>query len=102
MPRDTRRFFEDWTERKAGSWNELVPRRLPPELQGFVAGLPMRIVPWDSSPMDNLFPDGPHAAIELIAQRLGGDPGQIEYYYVNTEGYNYARYACRIYSPGAE
>ena len=100
MPRDTRRFFEEWTERKACSWDELVPRRMPPELQRLLSELPVQIIPWESSPMDDLFPSGPHAAIELIAQRLGGEEGQIEHYYVNTEGYPYARYAFRFESQG--
>jgi len=58
-------------------------------------GLPMRMVGWDTSPMDYFLPEksGPSHG-EMLVQRVGEE--DIQYFYVNTEGYTYARYAFRF------
>lgn len=101
MAGDTRRLFGHLCDRKADSWDTVSFHDPSPVRRRVLAGLPVRTVPWDSSPMDHLFPTPSSARggtdlIELIVQRLGGEEGQLQYFYVNTEGYDYARYAFRF------
>lgn len=99
MAGDTRQLFGPLCERKAPSWDAVGFHDLSPVRRRALAGLPVRIVPWDSSPMDHLFPTGASngsSLIEVVVQRLGEEDGQVQYFYVNTEGYDYARYTFRF------
>lgn len=59
--------------------------------------MPHTYVPWDSSPYEDIF--NPRDSregrpIEHIVERLGGP--ELQYFYVNTDGFTYARYAFQI------
>jgi hypothetical protein len=95
---DTRALFDHLTSRKEGHWEGvkfIAGEELDDVRMRTLLSLPARMVGWDTSPMDDLFPQTrPPAAIEFLVQRLGEEG--VEYYYVNTEGYPYARYAFRF------
>jgi hypothetical protein len=99
MMRDTRSLFADMCHRKETSWNSMPIQEVDDERMKVLMGLPMRMVGWDTSPMDYFLPKKPGglettAPLELLVQRVGEE--DIQYFYVNNEGYAYARYAFRF------
>ena len=93
--RDTRSLFAHMCSRKETSWDSMPIQDIDDERMKVLMGLPMRMVGWDTSPMDYFLPDksGPSHG-EMLVQRVGEE--DIQYFYVNTEGYTYARYAFRF------
>ena len=85
--------------RKETSWDCLSIQDVDDERMKVLMGLPMRVVEWDTGPMDYFLPKKPGglettAPLELLVQRVGEE--DIQYFYVNNEGYSYARYAFRF------
>lgn len=99
MTRDTRHLFDHLVSRKESLWDDVrtVPaEELEDERMRVLMGLPVRMVEWSTSPMDSFLPEtGPRGpGTEWLVQRLGEE--EVQWFYVNTEGYTYARYAFRF------
>jgi hypothetical protein len=99
MMRDTRSLFAGMCSRKETSWDCLSIQDVDDERMKVLMGLPMRVVEWNTGPMDYFLPKKPGglettAPLELLVQRVGEE--DIQYFYVNNEGYSYARYAFRF------
>lgn len=93
--------------RKEGSWDQLEKKQIDDERMRILMGLPRKQVAWDSSPMDGIFykpgtrdEDKPgrikQIPLECVVERMGEGEDQLQYFYVNNEGYGYARYAFRF------
>ncbi len=81
--------------RKETSWDNMPIQPIDDDRMKVLMGLPMRMVGWNTSPMDYFLPDkSGHSHGELLVQRVGDE--EVQYFYVNTEGYTYARYAFRF------
>ena len=97
---DTRSLFEQMCSRKETSWDNMPFQDVDDERMKVLMGLPMRIIDWDTRPTDPFLPQKPRdalsttAPLELLIQRVGVD--EVQYFYVNNEGYSYARYAFRF------
>lgn len=83
---DTRRLFDPMVTRKPCTWSECKSRILSEWHMGIIAALP--IIETDAGPMDDFLGDTPPC--ECVVVHNG------RRYYVNPEGYSYARYAFRI------
>lgn len=100
--RDTRSLFAPLCNRKETSWDSLSPETVDDERMKVLLKLPRKQVAWVSSPMDDIFykagekKTGPSFALEWVVERMGEEDDQLQYFYVNNEGYNYARYAFRF------
>lgn len=100
MARDTRHLFDHLVSRKESCWDDVRvadAAELGDERMRALMTLPVRMVEWDTSPMDKFLPETGHgssAATEWLVQRLGEE--EVQWFYVNTEGYTYARYAFRF------
>lgn len=100
MARDTRHLFDHLVSRKASRWDDIRvadAAELGDERMRALMTLPVRMVEWGTSPMDSFLPvpgRGGSAATEWLVQRLGEE--EVQWFYVNTEGYTYARYAFRF------
>jgi hypothetical protein len=82
------------TTRKPGSWSEVVFLTKPSKGQlAYLKGLPCYPSSEDYHPMDDLV-KGPGAGIKMPQRFVVANMGA--YYYVNTEGYSYCRYALRV------
>jgi hypothetical protein len=100
--RDTRHLFMEMCSRKEASWDSIPQVRVDDERMRILMGLPMQIAEWNTSPMSDSLIRKPHRApglvgakpMELIIQRVGEE--DVQYFYVNTEGYGYVRYAFRF------
>jgi hypothetical protein len=94
--RDTRHLFDSLSVRKPSTWDEVPHAELGTELLQAAMRLPRRVVAWEASPMSDIFRGDSRrtGAIEWVVERLGEE--DIQYFYVNTEGYTYARYAFRF------
>ena len=98
--RDTRHLFSEICTRKATNWYTLPTQTLDDECMRLLMKLPRKQVAWNSSPMDEIFPldrgvslGGP---LEWVVERMGEGDDELQYFYVNNEGYRYARYAFRF------
>jgi hypothetical protein len=97
---DTRSLFDHMCSRKETSWDSMPIRDVDDERMKVLMALPRRTVEWGTSPMDYFLPQKPRAALEttapleLLVQRVSEE--EIQYFYVNNEGYSYARYAFRF------
>ena len=101
--RDTRSLFAPLCNRKETSWDSLSPETVDDERMKVLLKLPRKQVAWYSTPMDDIFykvnekkAAPSFAALEWVVERMGDEDGQLQYFYVNNEGYNYARYAFRF------
>ncbi|NDC39749.1 MAG: hypothetical protein EBZ48_17230 [Proteobacteria bacterium] len=93
--RDTRSLFAHMCHRKETAWDSMPVQEVDDDRMKVLMGLPMRMVEWNTSPMDYFLPNKSNASHgELLVQRVGED--DVQYFYVNTEGYTYARYAFRF------
>ena len=105
---DTRHLFNGITLRKPTSWDDMSPksanapsyasrypksRHAADRLQA-LRHLPRTQVHWDSSPMDEIWDWRLGLRLEWIVERLGGP--ELQMFYVNNEGFGYARHAYRI------
>lgn len=97
---DTRVLFDHWTCRKACSWehvNEIPYKKLTGEMIDALKGKSRLYVGPDVDTFDDVFVQGSGCDdIEFILVREMDDDGRVEAYYVNTEGYSYARYTLRL------
>ena len=105
--RDTRQLFENLCSRKEGAWDQLEKKQIDDERMRILMGLPRKQVAWDTSPMDDIFyksgdrdEDKPgrskQVPLECVVERMGSEDDQLQYFYVNNEGYSYARYCFRF------
>jgi hypothetical protein len=103
--RDTRNLFAKMCNRKETNWDNLPPETIDDERMRVLLKLPRKQVAWDSSPMDEIFYKGSLTTatvtnrslpLEWVVERMGEGEDQLQYFYVNNEGYNYARYAFRF------
>jgi len=106
--RDTRHLFSEICSRKAASWDSLSPETLDDERMRVLMKLPRKQVAWNSSPMDDIFPTvtdvrvhlagraRPACSLEWVVERMGEGDDELQYFYVNNEGYSYARYTFRF------
>jgi hypothetical protein len=94
-------WLDQQTTRKAGSWSEVAHIKVNKTTQRvLLSHLPILSVTKDEMPQ---FPcediTGGSPAKRFILQVIKEDGDQdttVAEYYINTEGYDYARYACRI------
>jgi len=93
--RDTRHLFSEICSRKAASWDSLPTQPLDDECMRLLMKLPRKQVAWNSSPMDHIFPPK-NEKLEWVVERMGDGDDEIQYFYVNNEGYRYARYTFRF------
>lgn len=101
--RDNRQLFAHLCSRKESQW-EAMERvtDLDDARMGVLMSLPQKIVTWDTSPMEDIFyrpkdrkgSSRTSEQMEWVVQRMGED--DLQYYYVNTEGFSYARYGFRF------
>ena len=101
--RDTRDLFAHMCNRKETNWDNLTPETLDDERMRVLLKLPRKQVVWGSSPMEEIFYKGQltptinkSLPLEWVVERMGEEDNQLQYFYVNNEGYNYARYAFRF------
>lgn len=101
--RDTRSLFANMCNRKETSWDNLSPETVDDERMKALLKLPRKQVAWVSSPMDDIFYKGQltptinkSLPLEWVVERMGEEDDQLQYFYVNNEGYNYARYTFRF------
>lgn len=106
--RDTRPLFMGICTCKEGAWDQLEKKQIDDERMRILMGLPRKQVAWDTSPMDDIFyksGDGrdagepgrsKHVPLECVVERMGSEDDQLQYFYVNNEGYSYARYCFRF------
>lgn len=105
--KDNRQLFAHLCSRKESQWEDMERvTDLDDTRMGILMTLPQKIVPWQSSPMDDIFykpklqSSPSHTArtsqLEWVVQRMGEGDDELEYYYVNTEGYPYARYGFKF------
>lgn len=106
--RDTRSLFANMClARKETSWDSLPPETVDDERMRVLLKLPRKQVAWESSPMDDIFYKSEDREIgqgrrnkliplEWVVERMGDGEDQLQYFYVNNEGYNYARYTFRF------
>ena len=97
--RDTRDLFAHMCNRKETNWDNLTPETLDDEHMRVLLKLPRKQVAWGSSPMDDIFyreTPGSSIPLEWVVERMGEEDNQLQYFYVNNEGYGYARYAFRF------
>ena len=103
--RDTRSLFAPLCNRKETSWDSLSPETVDDERMKVLLKLPRKQVAWSSTPMDDIFYKvgeknservNKTLSIEWVVERMGEEDDQLQYFYVNNEGYNYARYAFRF------
>ena len=100
--RDTRDLFAHMCARKETNWDSLTPETVDDERMKVLLKLPRKQVAWNSTPTDDIFykvnekKAGPSFALEWVVERMGEEDDQLQYFYVNNEGYNYARYAFRF------
>ena len=96
--RDTRILFSHMCARKESSRDSLPPETVDDERMRVLLKLPRKQVAWGSSPMDDIFyKEGakktrPPFALEWVVERMGDGDDQLQYFYVNNEGYGCARY----------
>lgn len=97
---ESRRLFDKFVSRKPGTWEQARKvdwNSLSPEQQAAIKSLPLLELPPDVEPMSNeidqFFPQDKTGTepIEWLVDTFGGG-----YFYVNTEGYTYARYTFQI------
>lgn len=99
---DTRVLFDPWTSRKACSWehvDEIPYKKLTLEMIDALKAKPRLYVGPDVGTFDDVFDDVQGFGcddVEFILVRKMDDDGRVETYYVNTEGYSYARYTLRL------
>ena len=93
--RDTRNLFADLCSRKTISWDSLSPETIDDERMGLLMKLPRKQVVWKTSPMDDIFPLK-NEKLEWVVERMGEGDDELQYFYVNNEGYTYARYCFRF------
>lgn len=74
----------------------MSPRVVGPVVMGELLRLPQVIVPWDSRPTDLVASKFPGRSGQGVAVRLGAEEGQVEYYYVDTEGLDSAHLCFRF------
>lgn len=91
---DTRSWFDNIVARKISSWDEAPLRKLSDMHLSAVMEKPRRLITRDDNitPFSALFKEG--GQMEWVVERIGGQSP--EYYYVNTEGYGYARYCFKF------
>ena len=101
--RDTRSLFAHMCNRKETSWNNLSPETVDDERMKVLLKLPRKQVAWNSTPTDDIFYKGSltpainkSLPLEWVVERMGEEDDQLQYFYVNNEGYGYARYAFRF------
>lgn len=101
--RDTRSLFSDRCYSKNPTWDGMPAEYLDDEHIRLLMRLPRKQVAWDSSPMDDIFyktgdkaAEKRHSALEWVVERMGEGEDQLQYFYVNNEGYGYARYTFRF------
>lgn len=103
--RDSRALFENMTHRKETTW-DLPAQTLDDERMGILLKLPRKQVAWESSPTDSIFYKlgeknserliSKNIPLEWVVERMGEGEDQLQYFYVNNEGYDYARYTFRF------
>lgn len=99
--RDTRVLFDEWVERKPVEWSEISEIPLGEFSMNMLEALQEKnwlFVTSDVGPTEDIFPvGGNHKELEYIVAIIPiASTNQTEAYYVNTEGYTYARYAARL------
>lgn len=101
--RDTRSLFAHMCNRKETRWDSLSPQTVDDERMKVLLKLPRKQVAWGSSPMDDIFYKGlltpvinKSLPLEWVVERMGEEDDQLQYFYVNNEGYGYARYCFRF------
>lgn len=106
--KDTRSLFANLCARKETSWDSLSPETIDDERMKMLLKLPRKQVAWDTSPMDDIFYKGAgdpekdkpgrekRVPLEWVVERMGDEEDQLQYFYVNNEGYAYARYTFRF------
>jgi hypothetical protein len=103
--RDTRSLFAPMCAHKETSWDSLSPKTVDDERMKVLLKLPRKQVAWGSSPVDDIFSAfykagekkaGPSFALEWVVERMGEEDDQLQYFYVNNEGWYYARYCFRF------
>lgn len=99
--RDTRVWFDEWVERKPVEWSGISEIPLGEFSMNMLEALQEKnwlFVTSDVGPTEDIFPVGDnHKELEYIVVIIPmASANQVEAYYVNTEGYTYARYAARI------
>ena len=105
--KDNRQLFAHLCSRKESQWEDMGHvRNLDDTRMGILMSLPQKIVPWQSSPMDDIFykpklqtssrHTDENGWLEWVVQRMGSGDEELEHYYVNTEGYPYARYGFKF------
>jgi hypothetical protein len=90
---DSRALFDPETTRKPYEWADIGgPDSLTPEQQQAIDALPRVDIPSGTGPTEDLeaILPSPLPGVEFVAVTDGME------FYVNTEGYNYARYAMKI------
>lgn len=100
--RDSRALFENMTRRKETTW-DLPAQAIDDERMRLLMKLPRKQVSWKSSPTDEIFYKGALTVatnkslpLEWVVERMGEGDDELQYFYVNNEGYNYARYCFRF------
>ena len=103
--RDSRALFENMTHRQETTW-DLPAQALDDERMGILLKLPRKQVAWESSPTDSIFYKmgeknserliSKNIPLEWVVERMGEGEDQLQYFYVNNEGYDYARYTFRF------
>ena len=105
--RDSRALFENMTQREETTWDtwELPAQALDDERMRILLKLPRKQVAWESSPMDSIFYKlgeknaerlSKNIPLEWVVERMGEGEDQLQYFYVNNEGFDYSRYTFRF------
>ena len=94
-------WLDQQTTRKAGSWSEVAHIKVNKATQRILLShLPILSVTKDEmpqSPIEDITGGSPAKRFILQVVKADGDQDTtVAEYYINTEGYEYARYACRI------
>ncbi len=101
--RDTRNLFANLCARCEAFWDNLTPETIDDERMKVLLKLPRKQVAWESSPADSIFYKGPltpavnrSLPLEWVVERMGEGDDQLQYFYVNNEGFYDARYCFRF------
>lgn len=95
MNRDSRRLFDHLTVRKPYDWSEVKPKPLFAEQEEALKLLPRIHVGPTVGTFDEIFVNE-NGVEYILIRELDLTKGRVEAYYVNTEGYDYARYVFRL------
>lgn len=93
---DFRKYFNRYVTKKPRHWHLAnVIRELTDLQKVALQKLPHVAIMPDWTTFDDMF-DASDGNVEMVVCRVGVTPSNNEYYYVNTEGYSYARYVAAI------